>query len=300
MSEQSPITPAVEITSFPPMPESIARRLALISSLCLEVESTAENKQLNSKYAKYLQIGRKLRQHLRETGLGFSVIPANTAQHGDRIRHDNGKSVMEDLGFTLRARVLLTDIDGASWQATASLPLPDKNSGVNSAQVWGIAFAYLRRYIALGLFNVLADKDAGDEDDDAAGIGGYEQRGESPKSSAQAHWSAYLRGAWRTHSFSGVALDSAKSAQVHALYQANPGNNVLMGWAGDLIVSMLGSMEATWQQYVELDKEFAVPDKLVDCTPEQLSSAYADIGKRKKALAAFTPADHTKLPEKSF
>lgn len=297
MSEQSPIPPAVDITSSSPMPGSIARRLSLISSMCLEVESTAENRQLNSKYAKYLQIGRKLRQHLRDTGLGFSVIPANTAQHGDRTRHDK----MEDLGFTLRARILLTDADGASWQATASLPLPDKNSGVNSAQVWGIAFAYLRRYIALGLFNVLADKDAGDDDDDGAGIGGHdEQRGESPKSSAQAHWSAYLRGSWRTHSFGGVALDTAKSAQVHALYQANPGNNVLMGWAGDLIVSMLASMEATWQQYAELDKAFAVPDKLVDCTPEQLSSAYADIGKRKKALAAFTPPDHTTLPEKEF
>lgn len=300
MNEDIPAgTPA--ITSTMPLPASIATRLARITAACIEVESTANNSQLRSKYAKLLSIARRLRGVLQEVGLGFSVFPGETVIHG--TREAVGEKFV-DLGVTLCATILLTDIDGASWQATATMPLPAKNTGVNEAQVFGIAYTYLRRYITQGVFNIITDADA-DEDDDGAGLNARDERREEPKQSAHAPWHTFMRGGWRVHTVSGIALDKAKASEIHAAYIAEPANKVLMGWAGDLTLNMLRELDADWTAFVESEPEAGLPSMMADCLPDQLRIAYKAVGIRRKLARqeseqSADPKKLDQMPEKEF
>jgi hypothetical protein len=302
MNDSMPLdTPA--ITSSMPLPASIARRLAAVTAECIEVESTANNPQLRSKYAKLLNIARRLREHLRAAGLGFSVFPAMSFQHASREAVGD-KHV--DLGLTLRATILLTDIDGASWQASATLPLPAKNTGVNEAQMFGIAFSYLRRYITQGVFNIVTDVDADEEDDDGAAFSARDDRPrEQPKQSAHTPWHTYLRGGWSVHTVNGLDLGAAKASEIHAAYMDEPANKILMGWAGDYTLKMLKELDADWASFVESEPDAQLPATLAECLPDQLRIAMRAIGIRRKAARAAVadsadPAKLEQLPPQDF
>lgn len=295
--------PAPAITSSMPLPASIARRLALITAECIEVESTSVNPQLRSKYAKLLNIARRLRGSLRENGLGFSVLPATSFHHAAREAVGD-KHV--DLGLTLRVAIILTDIDGASWQADATLPLPAKNSGVNEAQMFGIAFSYLRRYVAQGMFNIVTDVDADEEDDDGAAFSARDERPrEQPKQSAHTPWHTYLRGGWSVHTVNGLPLGTARASEIHDAYTAEPANKILMGWAGDYTLKMLKELDADWASFVESEPDAKLPATLAECLPDQLLIALKGIGIRRKAARAAAaatadPNNLEKMPEKEF
>lgn len=164
----------------------VATALTAIQDLSLNVEENQNNPTLKNDYADLKDVLRVIRPVLAKYKLALAQFP------GLYVTSDGvGKATLVNL---------ITHESGEWIRAEMEVPAPPPNRGTNSAQCWGSAITYGRRYAILAIFCM----STGEPDDDANQAVTEEERQQRSgpavnhtKDADTVPWQKLINGAWQ-------------------------------------------------------------------------------------------------------